>query len=746
MSKLPKGFTELMEDAKREAEPFWHIYLDNFAAGQRVAGPHEETLGGQLHRTAEAGWNARGVVTAAAKSTHRATEATELGAKIHGEDGWLGVDTHRLLKVVKLSLWLAFRPNVRAKTLQITMGRWMHVLQFRRPAMSHFVAVWDFFSLGKRRREWQARFELLTACFGALLFHTDLTTRPCGTVGASDSSMKGGAVGMSTGLTDLGRDFLNYEADPERQGPTIPILVISCFDGIGGCMRAYNVAGVRPQLYVSIEIHRPARRVSSRRWPEIVEVDDVTQVSEDDIRQWVTRAGAIEQIHLWGGFPCKDLSSAKHRRANLKGEHSGLFYELKRIWGLVRSVGNHLKTLIFAENVCSMDKEARDLISWELGLWPLRVDSEALVPLSRPRFVWTNMEPTDTDSMWREDKEGFTQVHFVCDAEWPTDWIQPGCTQYRGPVVYPTCMRAIPRDKPPERPVGVHRCTADELMRWRQDQFRFPPYQYKDAYMIEDTISGSLRYLVATEREQLLGYGWGHTLPAMSASAAKSTKRGYEDERLSLLGDSFPVNTFWYFSAQACQQWVPLQTAQHYRDRLGLWPGACTHIQRLTPIGTTRPFGSTWDECWETEREEESLVRQLARRTTHTGSDIRISTGIPTCPKVYPRQAIPSDLWEWKITLARKWDRHEHINCLELRSILLALQWRLERGKLGNMRLLQLSDSAVSISILCKGRTSSKALQHVVRKIGALVLMANAMVMYCHVDSMNNPTDDASRS
>ena len=263
VTKLPKGFTDILPHGEGQAEPFWHIHLDNFACGQRIKGELLSTKGGDLHRQAEGGWNARGVVTAADKSTHRATEALELGAKIHGGNGWLGVESHRLLRVLKLSLWLAFRPNLRKKSLQICLGRWMHVLQFRRAAMSHFAAVWDFLSVTKKRREWQARFELVVACFGGLLFHTDLTSKPSPVVGASDSSMRGGAVGMSTGLTELGRDFLRYEEDADRQGLTIPILVISCFDGIGGCMRSYNVAGARPRLYVSI-VRSTSRLVGSQ--------------------------------------------------------------------------------------------------------------------------------------------------------------------------------------------------------------------------------------------------------------------------------------------------------------------------------------------------------------------------------------------------------------------------------------------------------------------------------------------------
>lgn len=134
------------------------------------------------------------------------------------------------------------------------------------------------------------------------------------------------------------------------------------------------------------------------------------------------------------------------------------------------------------------------------------------------------------------------------------------------------------------------------------------------------------------------------------------------------------------------------------------------------------------------------MVRQLARKVSQNGSDIRVSVGQPTNPKLYPRQSIPANFWTWKITLKRRWECKEHINALEL-----SLQWRLEHHACSNMRVLHLSDSAVSISILAKGRTSSKALIHIVRKINSLQLLFNIYLMSVHVDSMQNPTDEASR-
>lgn len=43
-------------------------------------------------------------------------------------------------------------------------------------------------------------------------------------------------------------------------------------------MRSYNLSGVKPKLHVSIEIHKPARTVTEKGWPEMVVVRDICSV------------------------------------------------------------------------------------------------------------------------------------------------------------------------------------------------------------------------------------------------------------------------------------------------------------------------------------------------------------------------------------------------------------------------------------------------------------------------------------
>ena len=162
--------------------------------------------------------------------------------------------------------------------------------------------------------------------------------------------------------------------------------------------------------------------------------------------------------------------------------------------------------------------------------------------------------------------------------------------------MFPTCMRAIARWQPPPRPVGYARCLPHELSRWRQDGFRFPPYQYRDCYMMTEESAGRTRYLSVEERERLMGYGAAHTEHARNASAIKASPKGYNDERLSLLEDAFPVNTFWLFASSSIENWVHRRPPMQYLQRLGLFPSACSNVDRLTPLGTTRPFGSTKTE------------------------------------------------------------------------------------------------------------------------------------------------------
>lgn len=54
----------LLKEARHSGRSWWHVYLDNFAAGQ-ILGDTEELVGGELlHQLAEEAWASANVISA----------------------------------------------------------------------------------------------------------------------------------------------------------------------------------------------------------------------------------------------------------------------------------------------------------------------------------------------------------------------------------------------------------------------------------------------------------------------------------------------------------------------------------------------------------------------------------------------------------------------------------------------------------------------------------------------------------
>ncbi|CAL1159309.1 unnamed protein product [Cladocopium goreaui] len=103
----------------------------------------------------------------------------------------------------------------------------------------------------------------------------------------------------------------------------------------------------------------------------------------------------VRELHLWAGFPCVDLSSAKAGREGLAGAQSSLFYEVVRIIKLLKQECEPTFTVKYAtENVASMPKKDLEEISAELETVPFHLNSSDAVPMNRPRLCWTS------ESLW----------------------------------------------------------------------------------------------------------------------------------------------------------------------------------------------------------------------------------------------------------------------------------------------------------------------------------------------------------
>jgi hypothetical protein len=91
------------------------------------------------------------------------------------------------------------------------------------------------------------------------------------------------------------------------------------------------------------------------------------------------------------------------------------------------------------------------------------------------------------------------------------------------------------------------------------------------------------------------------------------------------------------------------------------------------------------------------------------------------------------------------WRREEHINVLELRAVLTAMRWCNSVPPALNHRVLLFCDSAVVVAALAKGRSLSRALSALLRRLAALLLVSGMRLCPVWVPSQENPADAASR-
>lgn len=155
-----------------------------------------------------------------------------------------------------------------------------------------------------------------------------------------------------------------------------PVTVFSAFDGAGIGLLALKRAGIPVAAYYASEVDKYAIQVAKKNHPEIIHVGDVKQCY----------ARNFPKIDLLiGGSPCQDLSIAKAGRKGLKGERSSLF------WHYVRLLRTCKPRYFFFENVASMPKADRDIITRELGVEPIMINSALVSAQQRKRLYWTNI-------------------------------------------------------------------------------------------------------------------------------------------------------------------------------------------------------------------------------------------------------------------------------------------------------------------------------------------------------------------
>lgn len=181
------------------------------------------------------------------------------------------------------------------------------------------------------------------------------------------------------------------------------MIVLSLFDGISCGRLALERIGVKVDKYYASEIDKYAIKATMENYPDTIQLGDITKITEESL----DCLGEIDIII--GGSPCQDLSNYKYDRGEvtgLNGEKSGLFYHYVRILKYIKP------KYFLLENVASMDKRWKDMISEILGVEPIMINSSLVCAAERKRLYWTNISGIEQP----EDK-GVVLNDIVIDSE-----------------------------------------------------------------------------------------------------------------------------------------------------------------------------------------------------------------------------------------------------------------------------------------------------------------------------------------
>ena len=132
---------------------------------------------------------------------------------------------------------------------------------------------------------------------------------------------------MSDGKTKCEEKSLNNQ-DASKSDATICSLRFgSLFAGIGGFDLGFERAGMTCAWQVEIDNY--ANRVLEKHWPDVKRWRDVRTFPPEPTDEWKVDV-------ICGGFPCQDVSLAKHDGDGIDGDRSGLWFEFERVIGILR--------------------------------------------------------------------------------------------------------------------------------------------------------------------------------------------------------------------------------------------------------------------------------------------------------------------------------------------------------------------------------------------------------------------------
>jgi len=176
--------------------------------------------------------------------------------------------------------------------------------------------------------------------------------------------------------------------------------VVSLFDGLSGGRIALDRLGVEVGEYYASEVDKYAMQVSGNNYPDIIQIGDVTKLTDEDL----IALGDVDL--LIGGSPCQGFSMSgkmvgsstvdgvdvtsleqylelKEQGFEFAGQ-SYLFWEWIRVREIIKP------TYFFLENV-KMKKKWSEMFDDAVGVDYIEINSALVSAQNRKRNYWTNI-------------------------------------------------------------------------------------------------------------------------------------------------------------------------------------------------------------------------------------------------------------------------------------------------------------------------------------------------------------------
>ena len=745
------------EGELRRDRPFSHkaelyrVYLDNFDELKKLDRRTYELIQGSPSNVAvqlREAYAACGLPTHPKKTVEQEVCAEVQGAWIDGDRGTMSAKPAKIAKYVKLTLELLRHGAASQKELQVVCGGLVYAAMFKRPLLGALNQVWRAIvaldDLPKGRKVPLAREVMaeLARFVGLIpLAFSDFRVKFDDIVSASDASQGGGGFCISKGLTPYGgvAALSHVRGDIPEQHDLCQVLSVGLFDGIGALRVALDLLQAPMAGHISVECNPEAHRVIEANFPDSVLVNNVEDVTEEMVQAWSLRYSNAGLVLVGSGPPCQGVSGLNaDRRGALKDARSSLFSHVPRVVELVKRKFPWAQVKSLTENVASMDAQDCETMSQGFGLAPWYIDAIGIGLARRPRLYWIDWELTPGEGVTilegsdgRLPVQGEVQLLAPVD---PRDFLEPGASLLGQSL--PTFTTSRPSLKPKRKPAGLQDCLPHEVQRWQKDQYRFPPYQYKDSHCILH--QGEVRPPNVREREAILGFPVDYTKQCMKKAHHDSTE--HRDCRLTLLGNSWSVGVVAWLLGQLLSFLGLVEPVSLASLVTRLTPGKGGNLPSLL---MRPPFNHSTSTFPLSER----LVRKMAGLASVKGEDIMVQNASEVPVRYHRlRASIPAKLWRWKVIAGWKWvGSPEHINVLEARAVLTTLKWRAEQRQQVDVRCVHLVDSLVVLHCLSRGRSSSRKLRRTIMRIGSLLLATGLQPLWGYVDTHQNPADRPSR-